>query len=518
MKPVFNKKKLCRPVLFISMLCLFLLTDCTRGPIPETPIEKLTVMQSSVDLGDPHICSDSANRLSLIFNVYEALVKLDEKGNFQPALAESWEAAENVRSWTFTLREGVKFHNGDILDADDVVATLGRVLDPAIGGAFGTQGVYLSYLGTAEISALSPQKVRIITEKPMADLLDLLVAMPISPKSELDKLPHEYVGTGPYKIKGQTQVKTTLEAHTQYWGKKPIYKEIEWIAESDPTKRVEALLNGQVDIIAGLDIQDAEAIRQTGGETTLKQNGRASVFELKSGLCIIFMCNAQKGPCQDRRVRQALNYALDIDLIIQEIKQGAATALSGYLTANHFGYNPETPVYPYDPEKARTLLAEAGYEDGLELIFDIPAIMPNEAPRLAQMMVEQLKAVGISVEIVVHEDRAAYSEMVRDKNIHDACCFDSSPRSTYRVLREKLQSTLRGPWWQGYENKEVNSLIKQAESTLDDLERQKIYRQIYTKVTEDAPWIFLYSPIRYYGTSPAMKDWKLRADGLLIFD
>ena len=108
--------------------------------------------------------------------------------------------------------------------------------------------------------------------------------------------------------------------------------------------------------------------------------------------------------------------------------------------------------------------------------------------------------------------------MVREKNINDACCFDSSPRSTYRVLREKIQSTLRGPWWQGYENKEVNALIKRAEETFDDTERQIIYREIYTKIHDDAPWIFLYSPKRYYGVRSTMKDWKLRTDGLLVFN
>jgi peptide/nickel transport system substrate-binding protein len=382
-------------------------------------------------------------------------------------------------------------------------------LDPAIGGAFGTQGVYISYLGTSEISAVDEVTVQIVTEEPMADLLDLLVAMPIGPESELHRLPDVYVGSGPYKIVEQTENKSILEAHDEYWGKTPSHKEIHWIAERSSATRVEALMKGQADIISGISLQDAER---------LKMNEDAAVHEWESGLCIIFMCNSQKGACKDRRVRQALNYAVDVDKIIEEIKNGAATALNGYLTPHHFGHNPETPAYPYDPEKARRLLAEAGYEDGLELIFDIPSAMPDEAPQLAQMMKEQLHKVGISLEVVEHQDRAAYSEMVREKNIHDACCFDSSPRSTYRVLREKIQSTLEGPWWQGYENKKVNALIKQAEASFDDPERQKIYRQIYQIVRDDAPWIFLYRPSRYYGVRSAMKDWKLRQDGLLLFN
>jgi peptide/nickel transport system substrate-binding protein len=133
------------------------------------------------------------------------------------------------------------------------------------------------------------------------------------------------------------------------------------------------------------------------------------------------------------------------------------------------------------------------------------------------MMAEQYSQVGITLEIVEHQDRAAYSEMVRAKQINDAAAFDSSPRSTYRVLREKLHSGLQGPWWEGYDNEQVNALIEEAQATVDDARRQAIYQRIYTIVRDDAPWIFLYSPTRYFAVSSAMPDWQPRADGLLIF-
>jgi peptide/nickel transport system substrate-binding protein len=107
--------------------------------------------------------------------------------------------------------------------------------------------------------------------------------------------------------------------------------------------------------------------------------------------------------------------------------------------------------------------------------------------------------------------------MVREKRIRDACCFDSSPRSTFRVLREKLQSTLRGPWWQGYESVAVNALIKQAQAAFADAERRTLYRRIYAMVRDDAPWIFLYRPTNFWGVGAKLKDWRPRADGLLIF-
>jgi peptide/nickel transport system substrate-binding protein len=502
-----NQPLVLRGMYLASVFALVLMMSCGSPPVaPEESV--LTVQQSSASIGDPHIASDSSNRLSLLFNTYESLVKLDEEGNYQPSLAERWEVGEDARTWTFFLRSGVRFHNGEELRASDVVATLARVLDPAIGGAFGTQGVYISYLGSAEISALDDLTVKIVTEHPMADLLDLVLAMPISPASALDRLPGEYVGSGPYRIAEASDTRLIMAAHDEYWGGTPQYREIHWIVEGDPQKRVDAVLSGEADIAAGIGIEGWQRINEQGG---------GLAHEWDSGLAIIFMANALEGPARDRRVRQALNYALDVDEIIAEIKYGAAKRLNGYLTPHHFGYNPETPVYPHDPDMARRLLAEAGYEDGLTLVFDIPSAMPDEAPDLARIMTEQYSHVGITLEIVEHQDRAAYSEMVREKRINDAACFDSSPRSTYRVLREKLHSGLQGPWWEGYENEEVNSLIEDAEATVSEADRRAIYQRIYTLVRDDAPWIFLYSPTRYWGVSAAMREWKPRADGLLIF-
>ena len=505
--PMREGRSALRDVLLGAVFTLPLLSSCgppraaTRQPV-------LTVVQSAVEIGDPHIVSDALGRRSIIYSIYEALVGLDERGNYQPALAERWDVAEDARTWTFYLRDGVRFHNDDVLSASDVVATLGRVLDPSIGGAFGTQGVYISYLGSAEITAPDDLVVRIVTEDPMADLLDLIVDMPISPASELGRLPGTYVGSGPYEVIQQSDTLVVIAAHDNYWGKTPEYEEIRWIGESDSDKRVDAVLGGRADIAAGIGIRGRDRIAEAGG---------VLAHEMDSGLAIIFMANALEGPGRDRRVRQALNYALDRDEIISEITHGAAKPLSGYLPPNHFGYNPETLPYTHDPDRARSLLAEAGYPDGLTLVFDIPQVMPDEMPELARMMVDQYSRVGITVEIVEHQDRSAYSQMVREKRINDAAGFDSSPRSTYRVLREKIHSGLRGPWWEGYENEEVNALIEEAQATVSDTVRQAIYRQIYTIIRDDAPWIFLYNPTLYWGVGSAMEGWTPRTDGLLVF-
>jgi peptide/nickel transport system substrate-binding protein len=226
------------------------------------------------------------------------------------------------------------------------------------------------------------------------------------------------------------------------------------------------------------------------------------------------MFNASEGVCTDKRVRQALNYAVDKKEIIRSVKKGAAKPLNGYLTPHHFGYDPETEPYPFDPGKARELLSEAGYRSGLEIVMDVPTSMPDEAPALAELMKQQYNLVGVEVDVRLYSDRPAYAEMVRAKKIHDMCCFDSSPRSTFRVLREKLHSGIKGPWWQGYRNPEVDWLISVAQRTFNDEARQSVYRQIYRRVHGDSPWVFLYRPTFFWAVG-ARCNWCPGSDGLI---
>ena len=156
----------------------------------------ISVVQSSINIGDPHICSDSMNRGNIIDAVYEPLILRTGPGVYSPSLAASWTVEPDGLTWLFKLRESVRFHNGEKLTGHDVVASLNRVVDPAIGGAFGTQGVYASYIGDAEFTSPSKYSFQIVTKAPMADLLDLLSEMPIAPEDELGNIPNEYIGTG----------------------------------------------------------------------------------------------------------------------------------------------------------------------------------------------------------------------------------------------------------------------------------------------------------------------------------
>jgi peptide/nickel transport system substrate-binding protein len=128
-------------------------------------------------------------------------------------------------------------------------------------------------------------------------------------------------------------------------------------------------------------------------------------------------------------------------------------------------------------------------------------------------MVRQYALVGITTQIYTHADRPAYADQVKAKAIHDACCFDSSPLSTYRSLREKFHSGIAGPWWQGYHNQKVNNLLEQAWGTPDDMQRQKLYRRAYRIIRDDAAWIFLYNPNYLWGVNSRAQGWKAGIDG-----
>lgn len=470
------------------------------------PAAKLTVLQNHVPIADPHIASDNKDRLSILFAMLEALVQRDEQGNFVPSLAESWTVAEDALTWTFKLRPNVSYHNGDKLKATDIVENIKRACDPALGGVLGTEGLYYSYLKDMSLNALDMLTVQMVTATPIADLLDLLVDIPIVPQRALSELPDKPVGSGPYRLIEAGDNLVIMEAFDHYWAGRAPANKIVWRAEPDTQQRVERLLAGEADLITHVSPEDQQAINDSSG---------AELAIAPSSVSAVFMCNATAGVCSDKRVRQALNYALDVPAIIDDVMAGMADRLNGPLTSLHFGYDPKTAPYAYAPNKAKALLTEAGYGDGMELVLNVPTVLPDEAVDLARHMSDYYAAVGITTEIKAFSDRPAYAQMVKAKQIDDACCFDSSPLSTFRPLREKFHAGVSGPWWQGYNNPDVDQLLDQAQATIDTAKRQQLYRRAYRLIRDDAPWIFFYNPRLAWGVGPLARGWKPTIDGLI---
>ena len=189
--------------------------------------------------------------------------------------------------------------------------------------------------------------------------------------------------------------------------------------------------------------------------------------------------------------------------------------LKGFISPYHFGADPDQTSLVYDPEQAKVLLSQAGYGGALTLTLDSPTSLPNEAVSLSKIVTEQWRQIGVNVNIVYTEDREEYANKVRLKDIHDMCIFDSSPLSTYRVLKEKIDARFEGSWWEGYHNAEVERMLDKAQATVNEATREAIYRQCFNLLNEDPPWLYLYNYETITGVSPKLGDWRLPVHGVI---
>jgi peptide/nickel transport system substrate-binding protein len=231
-------------------------------------------------------------------------------------------------------------------------------------------------------------------------------------------------------------------------------------------------------------------------------------------VAIIYLFNASRGPLADSRIRRALNLALDRPTLIADVIHGAARPLTGFVSPVHFGSVPPTDGGP-DLETARRRIREAGYADGLVIEVDCPTRLPDEAVALTAAVAEQLSAIGVSLNVHLHEDREAYAHNVRQSKVRDMCVFDSSPLSTFRVLAEKIDARVAGSWWLGFHNSDVETLLDEARRTTDIAAREAIYHQVYRTLQADPAWLYLYNPLRVTGLSGSHPDWRMRADSVL---
>jgi len=470
-------------------------------------INSVNIYQKRVRIGDPHTNSDTSTRVSMLFSIYDALVRRDGIGTFKPGLAEKWSVSNDTKTWHFTLRRGVSFHNGEKLTSDDVVASFNRFRDPSMEGEAGTKGVYPSYFEKTMASAPAEDTFKMELETPMSDLLDLLIELPIAPENHLDTIAEDLTGTGPYVLEETSDKHLVLVANKNFWGGVAPYNVVNWVKEVDSVKRLEALNRGEADIIPNLNIKLHD---QVGPNT--------KIVEKESNVCMIYFFNAQKGPCVDKQIRQALNYGINKKTLIDLALDGAGYSLESVFSPLSPGYIPDVPGYPYDPEKARRLLSDAGYDDGLKLVVNKPYGDGWGTEVLTNNLLEQYKLIGVELEISSYPDDTdgGYSDMVKAKDIGDMAWFDSSPLSSYRVCREKLHSGYKGAWWEGYSNEKVDAYIHEIEKTLDPVKKEELFQGIYREAWDDPPWLYLYRPRMFYGVSEKLSKWTPANDGLIF--
>lgn len=464
----------------------------------------MIIAQPRLGLHDPHDCTDATDELTILHAVYDTLVRRVGQ-DFVPHLAQSWEVSTDARQWTFHLQPDVAFHDGTPCDADAVAACLVRMAREDKGYTLGAPAVWRQFLGGAQIEVLDGVTLTVTLAEPMADLLDVLeqgfIVAP-SAFAALDANDYDVqIGSGPYRLTKVSKTRITAERIDDHFAGSPANGRVTWQLEVDPQKRLDLLQQGKVQAAIGLDFEKS---RRLG----------AMRHAFLSPVAIIYLLNAARGPLADADVRLALSLAVDREALIATVMQGAARPLRGFVSPNHFGAGQGDGMV-MDRARAKTLLAGAGYADGLTLRVDCPTRLPDEAERLTAALGEQLAQVGIKLDVFIHLEREEYAHMVRRKEIRDLCVFDSSPMSTYRVLFEKIDSRVAGSWWQGYANPKVEALIDAGRVSTDRGTRADIWREAYALLQEDPAWLTLYNPLRVIGLAGNHPAFEMPADGVI---
>ena len=477
-------------------------------PAANAPLP-FTLLQARIPLRDPHDCTDAADELALYRAVYDTLVAHGPDG-FRPRLARAWQVSPDARLWRFRLRPGALFHDGTACDAHAVKRCLMRMARPDKGYTLGSPAVWRSYLGGAEITAGDDATLSIALPEPMADLLDILAQAFIVSPAGLDALDAgryaEAPGSGPFRLAqadGDSLLLTRFDAGA---GRRPTNQAVRIIAEPDRARRLEALCKGEADAATDLDFAQSAVLPHHG----------ATRVAVATPVSVIFMMNAAQGPLRDPRLRHALSLALDRTALIASAAGGAGLPLAGFVGPLHFGALEQAPPPP-DPKTARALVDEACGGERLHLTLDSPTSLPEEAEALAAGLRDQLAHLDIDITIRIHHDREAYAHQVRRKEIGDLCVFDSSPLSTFRVLVEKLDSRVRGAWWQGYANAGVEAAIDAGRAEPDAVLRARHYAQAWQIMQEDPPWLTLYNPLRVIGLAGHHPAYRPARDGVVDY-
>ena len=499
-------------VIFLFALCALCPMTSGVGSLWGAPQGKLVVAQGSDPPTLDPLYDASIPSGVILNNIYDCLVRRvfkDGRIQQEPMLATSWEMVNNT-TWIFHLRRGVKFHNGEDFNAEAVKYNFERVLKPGqkFKGLPNRRRYYFDYIESVDV--MDPFTVKITTKTPIAFfIVNLGWGMPIvPPKYTAEKgdafISTHPVGTGPFKfVRWVKDGETVLEANESYWGGPPGIKTLIFRPIPEDSIRLAALMGGDVDIAKNVPIHLVSMI---------KDSNRAKVITTPGGLNLCVQLNSvRKGsPLQDKRVRQAINYGVDKESIVKHVLEGYGIPMASPLNPAHFGYNPNLKPYPFDPEKAKALLKEAGYGNGLDLTFDSPMGRYAKDKEVAEAIVGQLAKVGINIKLKVHE-WGSYSLKIFSPEGADhmnslawAASFDAD--SILVPLFYTGQTLSR------YSNKQFDSLLDQARSTMDPKRREKIYHDALDLIYDDAASLFFYQGVDIYGVSNRVQNWKPTPD------
>ena len=479
-----NRRKFLKTGAALSLVGLTTATHPRRA-FPAS--KNRVVVFQGVGLDSLHPYAYSGGGISGIWqHVIEPLIEMDySRSEYVGVLAESWEF--QGKKWIFRLRKKVRFHDGSPFTSKDVLFTLDRIVNDR-------KSLQASnFAEVTGVEAPDDHTVTITTKQPNAVLLERLNNRFIVSQSAVEKngnqLDNYKIGTGPYKlVSWQRAGNLVLTRNDDYWRAKPEIKEVLVKTVKEESARVAGLLAGQADAISNLPIEEIDRV---------EKNPRTRVEKVQGYRMYFLAMNVTHKPFDNKLVRQAFNYSVDPTVILKHIFEGNGYVLNGPLSSNMIGYDPAIKRYPYDPKKARELLAKAGYPNGLEVKLYLAPDRHLKGKEVCQVIARQLSESGIKAELVPQEYPIYWG---RDGVNGGKLPFYYAGRSAYDADTFYDQYFHTGVTKRtGYSNAELDKLIEEEQQTGDHKKRVAVLQQAGRIVMEDVPVVPLYTLAEIYG-------------------
>ena len=440
------------------------------------------IAQDLDDSLDPHKMSAAGTR-EILFNVFEGLVKPDENGNLLPAVASDYTISDTGDTFTFTLRDGVKFHDGSTVTVGDIVYSISRVAGKLKEG---DTPLIAAFSSVASVEATDDKTVVIKTATPYLEFLSYLTAAIIPEGSDPDD---GLIGTGPFKfVSRKAQENIIIERFDGYWGEQAYLDKVTFKIIENANMLVMSLKSGAIDLCAHLTASQAAELGKD-----------YCVLEGSMNLVQAMYLNNAWGPLQDVRVRQALCYAVDRQQILDLVNDGMGSILgSSVYPAFVKYYKDMTGWYAKDIEKAKSLLKEAGYEKGFDLTITAPSNYQIHVDT-AQVIAEQLKAIGVNCKIDTVE-WSAWLENVYQKRDYQATVvgFDTSAAMTAQSLLARFQSE-SGKNVCNFNSADYDTAYAAAIAATNEPEQLGWYADCQSILAEEAAAVYIQDPADLVG-------------------
>src|SRR5437773_1039213 len=437
-------------------------------------------------------------------HMYDRLLDRDAKTlKPKPMLATGFKIV-NDTTWEFTLRQGVKFHNGEPFSAQSVKATLEYIQNPA------SKSHYQAYWkAVKEVQIVNDYTVRFVTDKPWPALIDRVsltdfLVLPAKALKDLgpEKLAQRPIGTGPFRfVEWKRDERLVMERNPDYWAGPAEVSRVTFRFIPEFSARLAALLSGEIDIMKDVPPHVVEAV---------DRSGRAKVrTAVSSRINYLALVTLKPGPMQDLRVRRAMSHAVDVDELIAKVLQGRASKICGPLSPANVDYAP-VECYKYDPARAQTLFNEAGVDPAkLQLTLDTPSGRYPLDKDVSLAIAAQLQRLQIKTNVVVNE-WGTHLDKIKNRNTGDLFFLGWGPALNGQGTIQPL--FLADQTYSSYgNNKVIDEKIARAVTVMDPKGRAAAYAELQKLVHDEAPWVFLWQQHDLYGVASTV-EWTPRAD------